>query len=91
MGQGQEAGLLVEDVEANEADINNYVTGLLANTKDEIQSEEFVDVLITPTDKLVDIMVGFINKGIDNLTKDEEKTRHLISQELKTRAVDDTW
>lgn len=68
-------------------DVNLHATMLLEeeHSIDIDPAMEMAEIITTPTNKLLDIMIGFGCSG-DNLTNEEDKLRKLIRDELKNRA-----
>lgn len=82
----------IEDTELDDDQELNKVTTALLESQDQTEiSVEIVDVLLASTSDLLDKMEEYCAKGIDKLSSEEDKLRHLIAQELKTRAIDGRW
>ena len=79
------------ETESTQEDLNLSVSNMLSMIKDEIEDDSIIDLMTTPTDILLDKIEEYATKGLDKLTSEEEKTRHLISQELKSRVNKERW
>jgi hypothetical protein len=73
----------------HQVDINNTVSDMLAIQSNSKQILDIFDRIETAnTSELIDIMIGLVSKGKENLTEEDNKIRVLISDELKNRSLE---
>ena len=69
--------------------INSIVSSMLAKQTIDPAELKQMHIELANTNELIDIMIGLVSKGKENLTEEENKIRILISDELKSRALVD--